>query len=42
MEVIVGFLAMLELVRQGLLDASQENDDIVIKKLEPSTYEPRN
>ena len=30
--VIVGFLAMLELVRQGILDAAQENnfEDIII------------
>ena len=41
---IVGFLAMLELVRQGIMDAVQENDgaDIIMEKLEPSTYEPRN
>ena len=34
--VIVGFLAMLELVRNGILDAVQENDggDIMIEKLE--------
>jgi len=33
-EVIVGFLAMLELVRQGILEARQENDfeDIMITK----------
>ena len=34
-EVIVGFLAMLELVRQGLLDANQEKDDIIIEKFTP-------
>ena len=35
-EVIVSFLAMLELVRQGILDAIQHeaNDDILINKLE--------
>jgi chromatin segregation and condensation protein Rec8/ScpA/Scc1 (kleisin family) len=34
--VIVGFLAMLELVRQGMIDAIQENDggDIMIEKIE--------
>ena len=34
--VIVGFLAMLELVRQGMIDAMQENDggDIVLHKIE--------
>ena len=34
--VIVGFLAMLELVRQGMIDAMQENDggDILIEKTE--------
>jgi segregation and condensation protein A len=34
--VIVGFLAMLELIRQGILDAVQENDfeDIIIEKQE--------
>lgn len=34
--VIVGFLAMLELVRQGMIDAMQENDggDIMIEKIE--------
>lgn len=35
-ETIVGFLAMLELVRQGFLDAVQQEDDIMISKLEPS------
>ena len=29
---IIGFLAMLELVRQGILNAVQENDDIIIEK----------
>ncbi len=35
-EVIVGFLAMLELVRNGILDAVQENHggDIMIEKIE--------
>jgi chromatin segregation and condensation protein Rec8/ScpA/Scc1 (kleisin family) len=34
--VIVGFLAMLELIRQGILDAVQENDfeDIIIERQE--------
>lgn len=34
--VIVGFLAMLELVRQGMIDAMQENDggDILLEKIE--------
>ncbi|MFZ3011768.1 MAG: ScpA family protein [Minisyncoccia bacterium] len=34
--VIVGFLAMLELVRQGMIDAMQESDggDIMIEKIE--------
>ena len=34
--VIVGFLAMLELVRQGIIDAKQEGDsaDIFIEKTE--------
>jgi segregation and condensation protein A len=32
-EVIVGFLAMLELVRQGLLNAEQQMDDIIINKI---------
>ena len=34
--VIVGFLAMLELVRQGIIDAVQESDasDIIIEKME--------
>ncbi len=44
--VIVGFLAMLELVRNGILDAVQNNhrEDIIISKqvLEPRNYEPRN
>ncbi|HEY4493972.1 MAG TPA: segregation/condensation protein A [Candidatus Paceibacterota bacterium] len=40
-EVIVGFLAMLELVRRGILDATQEKDDIIIEKLEAKSYEPR-
>lgn len=31
-EVIVGFLAMLELIRGGILDADQEEDDIIITK----------
>lgn len=37
--VIVGFLAMLELVRNGILDAIQENGfaDIIIKKQEQSS-----
>ncbi|MEK7572373.1 MAG: segregation/condensation protein A [Patescibacteria group bacterium] len=37
--VIVGFLAMLELVRQGILHAVQENNfaDIIIKKQEAET-----
>jgi len=36
---IVGFLAMLELVRQGLIHANQENDggDIIIEKQEKET-----
>ena len=33
-ETIVGFLAMLELIRGGILDANQEEDDIIITKLE--------
>ena len=39
--VIVGFLAMLELVRQGLIHVSQENDDsdIMIEKREQITDE---
>ena len=39
--VIVGFLAMLELVRQGIIDAVQENDggDIIIEKQEFSDIE---
>jgi len=34
--VIVGFLAMLELVRQGIMDAVQENDgaDIIMERIE--------
>ena len=32
-EVIVGFLAMLELVRQGILNANQEDNDIIIEKI---------
>ncbi len=31
-ETIVGFLAMLELVRQGILDAVQNENDIIIEK----------
>jgi chromatin segregation and condensation protein Rec8/ScpA/Scc1 (kleisin family) len=39
--VIVGFLAMLELVRNGILDALQENNtaDIIIEKREITTEE---
>jgi len=33
-ETIVGFLAMLELIRQGILDAAQNENDIIIEKLE--------
>ncbi len=36
LETIVGFLAMLELVRQGILNAVQNENDIEINKLEPS------
>lgn len=36
-EVIVGFLAMLELVRQGLLDAEESEGDIIITKQEVET-----
>lgn len=31
--VIVGFLAMLELVRQGIIDAMQENSEIILQKI---------
>ena len=31
--VIVGFLAMLELVRQGIIDAIQENEEIIMQKI---------
>lgn len=36
-EVIVGFLAMLELVRNGLINAEQNFDDITITKQETET-----
>jgi segregation and condensation protein A len=31
--VIVGFLAMLELVRQGIIDAMQENEEIIMQRI---------
>ncbi len=31
--VIVGFLAMLELVRKGIIDAIQENEEIILQKI---------
>jgi segregation and condensation protein A len=38
--VIVGFLAMLELVRQGIMDAMQENEEIILQRIsEPSPSE---
>lgn len=41
---IVGFLAMLELVREGIMEATQnENfEDIIMEQLEPRNYEPGN
>lgn len=38
--VIVGFLAMLELVRQGIMDAVQNNEEIILQRIsEPSPSE---
>jgi segregation and condensation protein A len=38
-EVIVGFLAMLELVRQGIMDAVQESDEIILERISETTRE---
>jgi chromatin segregation and condensation protein Rec8/ScpA/Scc1 (kleisin family) len=31
--VIVGFLAMLELVRQGIMDAMQDDEEIILQRI---------
>ncbi|MFA6511369.1 MAG: ScpA family protein [Candidatus Paceibacterota bacterium] len=35
--VIVGFLAMLELVRQGIINAVQENEEIILQRISETT-----